>query len=91
MPRYADIDNINFPAADGKTYAVKDIRPISDQVLSFEIDKKENDLLDEIASRKSTFGDFGEIQSWRLFDLNIVKLTEVNFDMTKVNKIKIPV
>jgi hypothetical protein len=91
MPRYNDVNTINFTAANGITYAVKDVRPISEQVLSFEIDKNENDLLDEVASRKETFGDFGEVQSWRVFDLNIVKLVENNFDMTKLKNIKIPV
>lgn len=91
MPRFADVETINFTAADKTTYPVKDSRSISDQVLSFEIDKNENDLLDEVASRQEVYGNFGEIQSWRIFDLNIVKLTESNFDLTKINRLKIPI
>jgi len=91
MPRYADVDTITFTDVNGNSFQVKDIRPISSQVLSFEIDKKENDLLDEVVSRRVTFGDFGEIQSWRLFDLNIVELTQVNFDLTKIKRLKVPV
>ena len=91
MPRYADVDTITFTDVDGNSFQVKDIRSISSQVLSFEIDKKENDLLDEVASRRVTFGDFGEIQSWRIFDLNIVELTQVNFDLTKIKRLKVPV
>ena len=91
MPRFINIETITFTDINGNTFPVKDVRPISEQTLSFEIDKNENDLLDEVASRKETFGDFGEVQSWRISDLNIVKLTEANFDITKINRLKIPV
>ena len=91
MPRYVNVDTISYEDINGNTYPVKDIRPISSQTLAFEIDKRENDLLDEIVSRREVFGNFGEVQSWRAFDLNIVKFTEANFDLTKINKIKIPV
>lgn len=91
MPRYIDVDTIVFTDINGNNFEVKDTRPISEQTLSFEIDKRENDLLDEIASRREIYGDFGEIQSWRIFDLNIEKLTEVNFDLTKIKRLKIPV
>jgi len=91
MPRYSDVDTISFEDLNGNLFPVKDIRLISTQILAFEIDKNENDLLDEISSRRDVFGDFGEIQSWRIFDLNIVKLTEVNFDIRKLKRIKIPV
>ena len=90
MPRYSDVDTITFIDVNGNQFPVKDIRPISEQTVAFEIDKTGNDLLDEVASRKLTFGDFGEIQSWRFFDLNIVRLTEVNFDMTKLKRLKVP-
>ena len=91
MPRYIDVDTIVFTDINGNNFEVKDTRPISEQTLSFEIDKRENDLLDEIANRREIYGDFGEIQSWRIFDLNIEKLTEVNFDLTKIKRLKIPV
>lgn len=91
MPRYNNVETIVFTNYQGKQFPVKDIRLISTQTVSFEIDKSETDLLDEVASRKSVYGDFGENQSWRIFDLNIVKLTENNFDVTKIRKLKISV
>lgn len=91
MPRYTDIDTITFTDVNGNQFPVKDIRLISEQTLSFEIDTVNGNLLDEVASRKSTFRNFGEVQSWRIFDLNIVRLTEINYDMTKVSRLKIPV
>ena len=91
MPRYANVETITFTDINGNSYPVKDVREISTQTLSFKIDKNENDLLDEIASRREVYGDFGEVQSWRIFDLNIVEFTEKNFDLTKINRVKIPV
>lgn len=90
MPRYIDVDTIIFTDVNGNQFSVKDIRPISTQTLSFEIDKNEKNLIDEVASRKEIYGDFGEIQSWRIFDMNIKELTEANFDLTKIKKLKIP-
>ena len=90
MPRFIDVDTIIFTNSDGNSYSVKDTREISTQTLNFEIEKNENDLLDEIASRPEVYGNFGEIQSYRIFDLNIIKLTEANFDISKVKRIKIP-
>jgi len=91
MPRYADVDTITFTDVNGNSYPVKDIREISTQTLAFEIDKNENDLLDEIASRREVYGDFGEVQSWRIFDLNIAEFAEVDFDLSKIKRVKIPV
>jgi len=91
MPRYSDIDTITFTDVNGNSYPVKDIRLISSQTFALEIDRSEHDLLDEIASRREIYGDFGEVQSWRIFDLNIVKFTEANFSLTKIKRIKIPV
>lgn len=88
--RYIDVDTITFTDINGRQYPVKDIRLISNQTQAFEIDIKSNDLLDEVASRREVYGDFGEIHAWRIFDLNIVELTQVDFDMTKIKKLKIP-
>ena len=89
MPRYNNIDTITFTDINGNEFPVKDVREISEQTVSFEIEKREDDLLDEVASRREVYGDFGELQSWRIFDLNIVKLTEVNFDLTKIKRLKV--
>lgn len=91
MPRYNDVETISFENVNGNQFPVKDVREISTQTVAFEVDVKEGDLLDEVASRRETFGDFGEIQSWRIFDLNIIKLTEAGFDMAKINRLQIPV
>jgi hypothetical protein len=89
--RYVDIETVVFTDVDGNDNPVKDIREISDQVQSFEIDVKESDSIDEIASRSSVYGESGELQSYKIHDLNIVKLVENNFDVGKLKRLKIPV
>lgn len=89
MPRYNNIDTIVFTDVNGIQYSVKDRRPISSQVFAFEIPLKSENYLDEIASRQSIYGRNGEQQAWKLFDLNIVKLTEARFDLSKLKRIKI--
>lgn len=91
MPRYNSVDTITFTDINGKSYPVKDIRSISNQVLNFSIPVKEGDLLDEIATRQEIFGDFAENQAWRIFDLNVAELAQVNFDLSKLKRLKIPI
>lgn len=91
MSRYIEIDTISFLNSDGKSYPIKDVRPIPQETIGFEIDIKENTTLDEVASRKSVYNDNGEIQSYRIFDANIVELTEANFELTNIKRLKIPV
>jgi hypothetical protein len=90
MSRYINVDTITFTNFDGNSYPVKDTREISVQTINQEIDVDKGDLLDEIASRNEVFGANGEIQTWRLFDANIVTLTESNFQIENIKKLKVP-
>ncbi len=90
MSRYINVDTITFTNIDGNSYPVKDTREISVQTINQEIDVDKGDLLDEIASRNEVFGANGEIQTWRLFDANIVTLTENNFQIENIKKLKVP-
>jgi hypothetical protein len=89
--RYLEIDTITYTDKNGKQIPIKDIRPIKPLALSTSVNVKENDLLDDLASRENVYGEFGELLSWRIFDLNIVKLTENNFNMSKIKKLNVPV
>jgi hypothetical protein len=90
MSRYINVDTITFTNYNGNSYPVKDIREITEQTINQEIDINKDDLLDEVASRNEVFGENGEIQSWRLFDANIITLTENNFRLTNIKKLKVP-
>lgn len=89
--RYFNVDTVSFNDKNGRIAPVKDVRPISDQQINFEILTKESDLLDEIASREEIYGGASEDLSYKIFDANIINLFEVGFDMSKIRRIKIPV
>lgn len=89
--RYFAIETISFTDKNGRTVPIKDVRPIPELLINFEIDTKENDTLDEIASRKEIYGDNAEDISYKIFDANIIELFESEFDMSKIRRLKIPV
>jgi hypothetical protein len=91
MSRYIGVETLSYLHVDGNSYPVKDVREIPDETIGFEIDIKQGDTLDEVASRKSVYGDEGEFQTYRLFDANIIKLTEANFQLTNIKRLKIPI
>ncbi len=88
--RYLTIDTISFTNKDGNTFPVKDIRPIPEEPVSLSIPVVDETMLDEVASRSDVYGEFGEDQTYRLFDANVTKLLENNFDVSKLAEIKIP-
>jgi len=91
MSRYLNVDKSVYVDPSGNQFELYDLRDILEEQVSFEVDVGENDLLDEVASRPDVFGEYGEAESYRLFDMNIVELTERNFDMSKIKKLKVPV
>lgn len=90
MARYITVPDIIFTDINGKEYMVKDVRPIADEPTAIEIDVQEGDLMDEVASRQEVYGEFGEAQSYRIFDQNIVELTENNFNIGRLKRLRIP-
>jgi hypothetical protein len=88
--RYFDIDTLSFTASNGLTYPVKDIRPIESTNNKIELIVTEEMALDEVASRNSIFGEFTESEAYKIFDANVIKLMENNFDLTKLKKISVP-
>lgn len=89
--RYFNIDTVSFNDRSGRVTPVKDIRPIPEQQINFEVVIKESDLLDEIASREEIYGSGSEDLSYKIFDANIVELFESGFDISKIRRLKIPV
>ncbi len=88
--RYLGIDTISFTNKHGKTLPDKDIRPIPSEPVSLALPVIEETMLDEVASRSEIYGEFGEDQTYRLFDANVTKLLENNFDVSKLAEVKIP-
>jgi len=83
--------NISFTWLDGHIYNIKDMKtyPVYDRFVKLSL--KQNDQLDEIASRTEVFGAGAESYAYLLFEVNAEKIVENDFDMNKLHSIKIPV
>ena len=88
--RYAEVDDIVFNDYSRGEVAIKDTREIPVEEVAFEIEIGANELLDSIAARQEVFGENGEQQTYRLFDLNVRKIVANNFDLSVLKRIKVP-
>ena len=91
MSRYNDIDTVSFTDKNGNSFPVKDIRPIPSNPVALSIPITNETDIDEVSSRADIYGDLAEDQTYRIFDANIVNLTESNFDVNSLPELKIPV
>lgn len=89
--RYVQIPTISFTDVNGKSYPIKDIRPIPSYTIKTRVYVSDNDKLDEIASRTEIYGPQGYRNAYKLFDANVVKLVENCLDIGKVRSIEVPV
>lgn len=85
------VGTVVFTDVNGKTYTIKDIRPIEPAATFFEVQKSTNELLDSVAVRQDVFGDGGEDKVYKLFDQNSVAIVDAGFDLTQLRKIRIPI
>ena len=87
----AQTENITFTWLDGYDYTIKDMKeyPSYDEFVSISL--KQNDRLDEIASRTDVFGEDSEALSYLLFEANVEKIVENDFDLNKLHEIRVPV
>jgi len=88
--RYVDIENITFTDINGNSFEIKDIRPIPEQQLLTSLKLSKNDFIDEIASRPSIYGDGAEDLTFKIVDLNIIKIVESKFNFDNIRTLKIP-
>jgi len=89
--RYSTIENISFETKTGKSLEIKDMREYPNYTLLGMLKITTEDQIDEIASREEIYGDEGEALSFKIVDFNIIKLFEENFELEKLNVLKIPV
>lgn len=88
--RYQEIENIVFENKDGNSFTIKDMREFPDYTLLAEVEIDNDDMVDEVASRPEIFGAESEGQSFKIVDYNIIKIFEARFDLTKLEKLRIP-
>lgn len=89
--RYINIDTVIFTNEEGKSFSVKDVRLIEEQVSLIIIKNEKNVYLDEVANRKNIYGENSESDIYKIFDFNIVKIVESRFDINKLKELRIPV
>lgn len=89
--RYFDIDEITFKNILGRSVKVKALLPVparSDNSVVIALAK--DDELDEIATRTDIYGEGYETKSYDIFAENIEELTQNDFDMNKLKRLRIP-
>jgi len=85
------VPTATFTAVDGFDYTIKDIKDIPSYGIFTALKIKSNDTLDEIASRANIYGEYGESNSYAIFEANVVKLMDEKFSLANVKELKIPV
>ena len=86
----AEVPLVPFTWQDGMTYSIRDIKVVPSYEDVVEISLSQNDKLDEVASRMEIYGQDAEDLTYLLFEANIVQVTENNFDLNKIHKLRIP-
>ena len=89
--RYLDVPTVTFTASNGKSYQIRDRRPITVYSTAFDMNASGRDMLDEIASRREVWGANAEGLAYAIFDNNVEKMVELNFDLTRIKTLHIPV
>lgn len=90
MSRYISIDTVSFNDKDENLFPIKDVRPIPSEPVGKTIPIIAGTMMDEIASRDDVYGEFGEGESFRIFDLNVIELTENKFIISELKALKVP-
>lgn len=89
--RYFDVEEVTFKNALGRSVKIKNLLPVpihSDNSVIIAIAK--GDELDEIATRTDIYGEGYESKAYDIFAENIEELTQNDFDMDKLKRLRIP-
>lgn len=90
--RYIPIPIITFEDVNGNSFPVHDRRPIeTGQSFRQEITLKGETQLDAITTRRDVYGPDGLSRLYEIFDFNIVRLKEANFNLRNIRTLRIPV
>lgn len=88
--RDVDIPNVVFVNSDGKSFTIKDMKEYTPFDTWFQYPIKEGDELYEIASRQDVYGEDSEAEYYRIAEHNIAALFNVQFDLSKLTTLNIP-
>jgi len=89
--RYLQVPTVTFVTAEGVEVSLKDIRPPQPRASSFTtIPCDAQTSLEEVASRPEVYGAGFEGQAYQIFEENQVELFEARFDLSRVEKLRVP-
>lgn len=89
--RYFDVEEITFKNALGRSVKIKALLPVpTHSNNSVVIALAKDDELDEIATRTDIYGEGYEAKAYNIFAENIEELTQNDFDMNRLKKLRIP-
>jgi len=86
--RDSAVDTITFTNADGETISVKEMREFISFTAKGKYNPKVGDSLDLIAVQ--TYGDDQESQDYKIYDQNVRKIVEADFNLDKIRELEIP-
>lgn len=73
-----------------KDYPIQDIKDIQEYSNFINVDTSIESTLDEICVRNDVYGENTEDQSYKIFEANIVKITDNNFSLDRIKTLRIP-
>jgi len=88
--RYMQCADVIFTDDQGNSYTIKEERLIPMYEKKGSVSVNEQSCIDEIASRQEIYGEWAEDQSYKIFEMNVLKLTETDFSMSTVKSLDIP-
>lgn len=89
--RYFDINEVTFKNSLGRAVKIKALLPIPARSNnSVIIALAKNDELDEIATRTDIYGEGYETKTYDIFIENVEELTQNDFDMNRLKRLRIP-
>ena len=86
-----DLASIIFTDVNGNSYTIKEMREYTPRVKWFSVNIDSSDDLDEIASRSDVYGSGSESEYYKIFEMNKEAISDVNFDISKLKSLVIPV
>lgn len=87
--RYFNIPDVTFTNYFGKSVKIKDVLPKPKQATTSVIyPLVQGDMLDDIAVRQH--GEDHEMDSYDLFAENMEEITQCDFDLSRLKRIRIP-
>lgn len=89
--RYFDIEDVTFTNKMGRSVKIKGLLPVPVKAeRSVNLSLAKGDQLDEIATRTNIYGEGYESKAYDIFAENIEELTQVDFNLDKLKKLRIP-